>query len=291
MNADVLAYCEREHVTFTRGRPEQKNDQCYVEEKNHSVVRQVVGHDRLAGEHAYQQLGELYRALHLYVNCFQPSMKLLSKQEENNRVRRVYDPARTPLQRLLLSGVLSASAKLELEEVAQALDPLALAEQLEQLQYVVFCCAVPSAPSTSPLRFAMEQCLCEPQLGTCEEPDPKDLAHEDPNGHVPFLNWRRSRTNPFAGEWERILAWVRTHPERSTRELFEALQQQFPGRYQLSQYPALQRGVRKMHAYLRDPMVEDPWPIEVIHGPWRPPISLRQLRRRSHKKHRAGIVN
>jgi hypothetical protein len=68
INADVVAYCDREHVTFTRGRPEQKNAQCFVEEKNHSVVRHVVGHDRLGGAHASQQLGELYRALRLYVN-------------------------------------------------------------------------------------------------------------------------------------------------------------------------------------------------------------------------------
>lgn len=87
INADVVAYCEREHLTFTRGRPEQKNDQCYREEKNRSVGRHVVGHDRLVGEQAYQQLDELYRTLRLYVNCFHPCMKLLSKSlEEDNRV-------------------------------------------------------------------------------------------------------------------------------------------------------------------------------------------------------------
>jgi hypothetical protein len=62
----------------------------------------VVGYDRLVGEHAYRQLAELYRALRLYVNCFQPSMKLLSKQRDGKKVRHVYDAAKTPLQRLLL---------------------------------------------------------------------------------------------------------------------------------------------------------------------------------------------
>ena len=93
----------REHLTFTRGRPDQKNDQCFVEEKNRSVVRHVVGYDRLAGEQACRQLGELYRALRLYVNCFQPSMKLLSKQQEGKHIRYVYDPAKTPMERLLRS--------------------------------------------------------------------------------------------------------------------------------------------------------------------------------------------
>ncbi len=96
-----MGYCEQEHITFTRGRPYQKRDQCFVEQKNGAVVRQGVGYDRLVGEHAYRQLTELYRALRLYVNCFQPSMKLLSKQREGKQVRCVYDPAKTPLQRLL----------------------------------------------------------------------------------------------------------------------------------------------------------------------------------------------
>jgi site-specific recombinase XerD len=277
INENLVAYCEREHLTFTRGRPEQKNDQCYVEERNREVVRRVVGYGRLAGEQAYQQLGELYRALRLSVNCFQPSMKLLSKQQEGERVRCVYDPAKTPLQRLLLSGVLSASAQQKLNDIVQALDPLGLVEQLAHLQHAVVRGAVPSPPlgssSMGPalLRFAVEECLSEP-LATVEmEPDPAAMAvnpYPEQHARVPFLNWQRSSTNPFAGEWERILAWVRTHPERSTRDLFEELQLLFPGRYHACQYPALQRAVRKIRTHLFQECREDaPWPIEVIHGP------------------------
>ncbi len=108
INEALIAYCEHEHITFTRGRPYLKNDQCFVEQKNGAVVRQVVGYDRFVGERDYRQLTELYRALRLYVNCFQPSMKLQSKQREGKKVRCVYDSAKTPLQRLLLSGALPA---------------------------------------------------------------------------------------------------------------------------------------------------------------------------------------
>ena len=31
INDLIVAYCEREHLTFTRGRPRIKNDQCFVE--------------------------------------------------------------------------------------------------------------------------------------------------------------------------------------------------------------------------------------------------------------------
>ena len=106
INEIILAYCEREHLTFTRGRPECKNDQCHVEQKNGAVVRPFVGYGRFVGEPSSRQLGELYRALRLYVNCFQPSMKLHTKSSDGQRMRRHYDPAKTPLQRLLLSGIL-----------------------------------------------------------------------------------------------------------------------------------------------------------------------------------------
>src|SRR5947209_1382046 len=154
INETVIAYCEREQITFTWGRPSLKNDQCFVEQKNGTIVRQVVGYDRLVGEQAYRQLTELYRALRLYVNCFQPSMKLLSKQRDGKKVRYIYDPAKTPLQRLLLSGVLLAQKQQELFEVAQALDPIRLFRQLEQLQQAVFRCAVNCSPVISPIPSA-----------------------------------------------------------------------------------------------------------------------------------------
>ncbi len=46
INEMLVEYCEREGITFTRGRVGRKNDQCFVEQKNGSVVRQIVGYDR-----------------------------------------------------------------------------------------------------------------------------------------------------------------------------------------------------------------------------------------------------
>ena len=86
LNYPVLEYCARAEITFTRGRAYRKNDQCYVEQKNGSMVRQIVGYDRFEGELAYHQLAELYRALRLYVNVFQPSLKLHLKRREGSRV-------------------------------------------------------------------------------------------------------------------------------------------------------------------------------------------------------------
>ena len=88
LNYPLLGYCEREAITFTRGRTYRSNDQCYVEQKNGTVVRQLVGYDRLDGERAYRQLAELYRAVRLYVNFFQPSLKLAYKHRQGRHLVR-----------------------------------------------------------------------------------------------------------------------------------------------------------------------------------------------------------
>jgi hypothetical protein len=117
LNEQMVAYCTREQIMLTRGRPTMKNDQCFVEAKNRHIVRQVIGHDRYCGDYACRQMAEVYRALRLYVNCFQPSMKLLAKEEDANPLGRRYDPAKTPLQRVLLSGVLSPAKEQELTAI------------------------------------------------------------------------------------------------------------------------------------------------------------------------------
>jgi len=165
INMKRLSYCEREHITITLGRPQKSNDQCYVEQKNGQMVRQVVGYDRFVGELAYRQLTELYRALRVYVNCFQPSMKLQTKQREGSKVRRTYDQAQTPMQRLLASGALSPKKQQELLRITEALDPLRLLHQLEHLQKALWRHAVTSSSESSvpasPLSFSVKQCTEE----------------------------------------------------------------------------------------------------------------------------------
>src|SRR6266700_2826895 len=259
INEAVIAYCEQAHITFTRGRPYVKNDQCFVEQKNGAIVRQVVGYDRLVGEHAFRQLTELYRALRLYVNCFQPSMKLLSKQRDGKKVRYVYDPAKTPLQRLLQSGVLPEQKQQELTEVSQSLDPIRLFQQLEQLQQAVFRCAVNCSPfvpsiSPAPIRvFSVERCRAGDVLAERSVPDPAVglyTLYREQERRKRVLGWRRTHKDPFEGEWEQILSWLVANPERSSGDIFRELQCCSPGRYQPLQIRTLQRGMRKIRAHL-----------------------------------------
>jgi Integrase core domain len=274
INEVVVSYCEQEQITFTRGRPYQKRDQCFVEQKNGAIVRQVVGYDRLVGEHAYRQLTELYRALRLYVNCFQPSMKLLSKALDGKKVRCVYDPAKTPLQRLLLSGVLPAWKQQELTEVAQALDPVRLLPQLEQLQQAVFRCAVgcfpflSSLPSASIHAFSVDRCMTGllPSTGSIPEPAAGlETLYQEQERRKRVLGWRRTHKDPFEGEWEQIFSWLVANPERSSGDIFRELQRRSPERYRPLQIRTLQRGMRKIRVHLLQTL-EEHWQEEVIRG-------------------------
>ena len=97
INEVMVAYCEQEHITFTRGRPVSKKRSvlCGTEKWRDCAPGWSAMIASLENTQA-RQLTELYRALRLYVNCFQPSMKLLSKQRDGKKVRCVYDPAKTP---------------------------------------------------------------------------------------------------------------------------------------------------------------------------------------------------
>ena len=74
-----IRYCEKEHITFTRSRPYRKNDSCFVEQKNWSVIRRAVGYSRHDTDNELNILNELYSYLRLYFNFFQPVRKLIKK--------------------------------------------------------------------------------------------------------------------------------------------------------------------------------------------------------------------
>jgi hypothetical protein len=271
ITALLMHYCQTEQITFTRGREDLKADQCFVEQKNGAIVRQFVGHCRLVGEQASRQLRELYRAVRLYVNCFQPSMKLLAKHREGEKVRRVYDAAKTPLHRLLLSGIVSPERQQQLRELEAALDPLRLLQQVENLQRAVWHSCVDAsllshlAPAVAALSFCIHDCLGG--MPPAQEKTPAEAVvlqpvHAEAAGSPGVLDWPRTSKDPFEGQWERILSLVLAHPEWSGSDLFQQMQRLFPGRYRPSQQRTLQLGLRKIRARLLS--MQEPWPQEVI---------------------------
>ena len=272
LNAALIAYCAREQITFTRGRPYESNDQCFVEQKNGSIVRQLVGYDRFEGEVAYRQLTELYRAVRLYVNFFQPSMKLQTKRRVGSQVHRTYDRAQTPFQRVCTADILVAETRERLLAIAAALDPVRLLRQLETLQDALWQHAVvgpPPAPMLAPdgppnptaVRFNVRACGLGPSTPEVEQAeqqagDEAPLYSSEP-GHrrkyrrtkqVQGPRYWRTRPDPFAAVWEEICQWLTATPERTTKSVFAEVQQRYPGQFPASQLRTLQRRVKAWRA-------------------------------------------
>jgi site-specific recombinase XerD len=270
LNAELLAYCEQEHLNFTRGRPAVKNDQCHVEQKNGAVVRGAVGHVRLVGVQAYHQLREVYRALRLVVNYFQPSTKLQAKVPKGEQVRRVYDAAQTPLQRLLASGVLPEDRQRALRERVQRLDPLALSEQLDALRHVLLCGAhLPSAVEASgrawpQLRFSLAACTSVP-LPTCEEGPERTGPQAAPSSGEESLNWPHTLHHPFTGAWEETLALVQARPEWTSTQILQESGRLAPECASTAPMERLMHGLGTICQHLRANW-EEPWPLERIQG-------------------------
>jgi hypothetical protein len=130
INRGLYEYCLRHRITFTRSRSYKKNDNCHVEQKNWSVIRRQVGYQRYSSKAAYEALGDVYDLLRLYLNFFQPVLKLKVKRRQGARIHKVYDEAQTPYARLLKSGVLTEDKKRALAEIYNALNPAALHGQI-----------------------------------------------------------------------------------------------------------------------------------------------------------------
>lgn len=131
INHNLYRYCQQEEITFTRSRSYKKNDQAHVEQKNWSVVRRLIGYDRYESAEALALIEAIYQDYRLYVNFFQPVLKLVEKQRIDNRVRKRYDTARTPYRRVLESSDVSKEGKECLDQVYHTLNPVALRKRIQ----------------------------------------------------------------------------------------------------------------------------------------------------------------
>jgi hypothetical protein len=131
INDTLLRYCQSEQITFTRSRPYKKNDQAHVEQKNWSVVRQTVGYDRLETPGELALLRSIYADLRLYINFFQPVLKLVGKERIDGKSIRTYDRATTPYRRVLALDSLPLEVKARLTAQYVQLNPVTLRARID----------------------------------------------------------------------------------------------------------------------------------------------------------------
>jgi len=127
-------WCRERGIRLSRSRPYQKNDNAWVEQKNWTHVRKVVGYRRFDNTTELRLLNEIYGVLRLYKNFFLPTIKLLRKTRVQGRIKRTYDAPRTPYQRLLESRQIDRKSKQQLRAIYQSLNPAELHRRLVELR-------------------------------------------------------------------------------------------------------------------------------------------------------------
>lgn len=270
LNYTLWLFCTNQSITFTRSRPYKKNDQCHVEQKNGSVIRKFVGYDRFEGIEPCRILDELYRYLRLYINFYQPSLKLIEKKRQGARVTRKYDQAQTPYQRVLAAANVSAESKQRLRNKFLTLDPIYLLQKIHNLQdqlwpYAFLRAATsevddpPVVQSSPSIQVAtngksghngderQELASSSDQL-TLDQIVSQSTTRQYHRSHrkrrwKPVKRWWRTRKDPFEGVWPEVEQWLKQTPYVSAKSLFERLQQKYPGKFTDGQLRTFQRRI------------------------------------------------
>jgi hypothetical protein len=253
INDTLLAYCQQQKLEFTRSRAYQKNDQAWIEQKNGAVVRRFVGYERFSGMVAGQCLAQLFQAVRLYVNHFQPSFKLKTKTRHGAKVKKVYHQPVTPCERLLAHASVAEAVKARLRSERDRLDPLELLQRIRDSQAAL--AALGSGDlDNGPQRQSLEQFLSKlSELWREGEARP---THRQSAARS--RTWR-TRQDPFEGVWTEILLWLQEAPEATAKSLFERLQRAYPGRFPEGQLRTLQRRLREWRRLMVRKLVYACW--------------------------------
>ena len=132
INHQLFAFCKARKLQFTRSRPYKKDDNAHIEQKNWTHVRKLLGWDRYDTQEALSAINELFEALRLFQNLYQPSMKLECKIRKGSRLLRHYDKPRTPFERVRECAAVDRKKVAMLERTLKITDPFELSKQIDQ---------------------------------------------------------------------------------------------------------------------------------------------------------------
>ncbi len=138
INWHLKGLCEQNNIELTRSRPNHKNDNAYVEQKNGHVIRRFMGYTRLDAPETMPLINAMYIILETYLNHFVPSRKCLSKARIGSKYRRTYDRAQTACQRVLAHPTIANKIKLKLKLEHERLNPLNLKQEIDRLTMKIF---------------------------------------------------------------------------------------------------------------------------------------------------------
>jgi hypothetical protein len=244
INYELLKFCESKKIIFTRSRAYRKNDQAHVEEKNGSVVRRLIGYDRYEGQEAWYALGEVYAILRLYVNFFQPSMKLLSKERHGAKVHKSYDEAQTAYRRLMTSVHIQEGVKNNLKIQYESLDPIILLKKLKEAQNKFWEFAWNGNTSLNQNEKS-EKDENQVLLNSYEQKVKREYKHTAKQRKPLGARSWRTRSDPFEAVWEDLEIRLALESNCTAKELLEELIEKSPAIFSLKHLRTLQRRVAK----------------------------------------------
>lgn len=136
INDHLLRWTRARQITFTRGRPNHKNDQAYVEQKNWTLVRRSVGYYRYDTGRELELMNQLWPLQTRLFNLLKPQQKLLTKTRRGAKVTKTYDKATSPLARLLRDHrpVLDVHDQRELQHLLDTIRPAGLRREVDLIQ-------------------------------------------------------------------------------------------------------------------------------------------------------------
>jgi transposase InsO family protein len=134
INRNLYGWCQANAVAFSRGRPYRKNDNAHVEQKNWTLIRRLIGYERLDTPEQLTWLNAFYGdLLRPFANCFQACMKQIGRDTSSTgRTRRLYDRPRTPMRRLLESGHADLNKLADLTRLYTEVSPLTLKRRIDR---------------------------------------------------------------------------------------------------------------------------------------------------------------
>ena len=211
-----------------------------MEQKNSSVVRRLVGYGWLEGIAGTEALARLYNASRLFVNCFQPSFKLLEKRRAGSRTSKRYRQPETPCSRFLASEAIEEATKQRLRVVLVTLDPLRLLDEIRTVQRHLAGLVGGQKLHALPHRDADLDRFLRSLATAWTEGEVRPTHRAGPR---PRRYWR-TRKDPFEAVWPDVLLWLEREPDRTAKELFVRLKKDHPNAFQNGQLRTLQRRVK-----------------------------------------------
>lgn len=133
INWHCKLWCADSGVQLTRSRPNRKNDNCFVEERNGHIVRRWIGHTRFDTRKVVEAMNAVYDVLTPYLNHFVASKRTVSKERVGSQwIITREQRAKTPYQRVLARADVSDAVKVKLKEEHEKMNPFVLKQEIDR---------------------------------------------------------------------------------------------------------------------------------------------------------------